>query len=154
MTATSAQTESFFCIGTKIGSSLDSFSTSMVTAATKQYLLPSAEASNATRSTFLSPMSYSTSCFFHTCWPILVFGEMSGLMMFEPLLVNGLSVLLPLRASIIQFLEVVTDGQWCILQFLEVVTDGRCEVELICFYIFQCHDVVLFEARAGSQHSR
>ena len=48
--AARAQTTSFFGIVRKIGSNFDSLSISIVTAATRQYLLPSVEASNVARS--------------------------------------------------------------------------------------------------------
>ena len=53
--ATSAHTESFFGIGAKMGSNLDSLSISIVTAATRGYLLPAAEAPKAARSTCITP---------------------------------------------------------------------------------------------------
>ena len=48
--AANAHTASFFVTGMKIGNNLDSLSISIVTAATRQYLCPSADASKAARS--------------------------------------------------------------------------------------------------------
>ena len=80
---------------------------------------------------FLAPMSNFASCFFHANRTLLIFGEMSRLMMFKPVEMHGTRLLLPFSLGILQLLEVVTEGQG--------------EIELICLSILHSDDVVLFK---------
>ena len=60
--------------------------------------------------TFLAPMSHPTYRLFHADRASIVFGQVSGLMVFQPLGIESLGVVFPAGTRTVQLFEVVIYG--------------------------------------------